>query len=191
MNISHLLRQLPAWWADADWPTRVFRKYFLTDANLLAYYFSTDVDPDKDPSEKHDRLDDLFVVTENFLTFYRLSTTGLRRTAELIEAEAQSLEKTVIPLAEITSVKTDWGSTGSFIGDAPPEDERRVGLVIRFRDDSGPLGAELTLPYRVSDLDRDRELAWHQTETFAEALMLALEERHDTAPTLNLTDTEE
>jgi hypothetical protein len=190
MNISHLLRQLPAWWGHAEWPAAAFRKYFLTDSDLLAYYFSSDFDPDRDVSEKHDRLDDLFVITAKFLTVYRLNTTGLRRTADVTEVESQSLEKVLVPLTEITSVKMSWASIGAFQGDAPPEDERSVGLVVRFRDEIAPLGETLQIPFRDSDLERDRELAWHQAETFSEALLLALEERHENGATLNLTEEE-
>lgn len=191
MNLGHLLRQLPAWWAHAEWPARSFRKYFLTDSDLLGYYFSSDFDPDRDLSEKHDRQDDLVIITKNFVTLYRLNTTGIRQTSEGTEVESQSLEKTFMPLAEITSVKMSWSSIGSFKGDAPPEDERGVGLVIRFRSDFGSFGTELPIPYRDTDIERDRELAWHQAETFAEALLLAMEDRQEPGSTLNLTDPEQ
>jgi hypothetical protein len=191
MNIGHLLRQLPVWWGHAQWPAQAFRKYFLTDSDLLAYYFSSDFDPDRDPSEKHDRQDDLVVVTKNFLTFYRLNTTGLRVSPDGTEAESQSLEKTVVPLSEITTAKVTWRSSGAFTGDAPPEDERGAELTIRFRMEMGTIGSIFQIPMRDADLEHDRELTWHQTETFAEALLLAMEERHETGSTVNLTDPEQ
>ena len=188
MNIGHLLRQLPAWWKAAEWPAQAFRKYFLTDSDLLAYYFSSDFDPDSDPHEKHDRQDDLLIVTRNFITFYRLDTMGFRQTENGSEGESQTLDKSLIPLEEIRDIHMTWSSIGPFSGHAPRDSDRAVTLTVHLKTELVPFGDVLTLPYRDTDAERDRELTWHQIETFAEALHLALEDYKETSATLNLTD---
>lgn len=178
MNISQLLKSLTSMWPEAEWCTNAFRKYLLTESDILAYFYSTDADSGQ-PTDKQDRHDDLFLLSPDFLTMYRLTTLGLERRDGETSIQWQTLQKSVIPIEQIAGIHMSWESTQPFTGDVPSEDDRIVRVSIALDTELPTLGTEVTLPYRDRELRRDPVLMSHEVETFAEALVLQLEQvRH-------------
>ena len=175
MNISQLLKSLTAMWPEAEWCTNAFRKYLLAESDIVAYFYSTDADTSV-ASENQDRNDDLFLLSAGLLTIYRLTTLGLDRRDGQTTIQWQTLQKSVIPMEQVAGVHMSWESTQPFKGDVPSEEERIVRATIALDTELPTLGTELTLPYRDRELRRDPVLMSHEVETFAEALVLQMEQ---------------
>jgi hypothetical protein len=175
VHTHQLLKRLAAETPSAVWASTALSKYLITDFDIISYLFSSDVRADQDPSDAHDRTDDLLLVTPGTLTFYRLSTKGLRVAAAGSHIEFQRLEKSVVPLSHLANVYMVWESHAPFAGDAPDHDPE-LHLKIQLDIEMPPLGRELTLPYRDDEAKIEPESVRHQIETFAEALFL---EMHD------------
>jgi hypothetical protein len=175
VHTHQLLKRLAAETPSAVWASKALSKYLITDFDIISYFFSSDVRSDQNPSDPHDRTDDLLLVTPGTLTFYRLSTTGLRIEAQGSHVEFQRLEKSVVPLSHLANVHMVWESHRPFAGDAPDHDPE-LHLKIQLDIEIPPLGRELTLPYRDDEAKIEPESVRHQIETFAEALLL---EMHD------------
>jgi hypothetical protein len=175
VHTHQLLKRLAGETASAEWAAKVLDKYLVADFDILSYLFSSDVRDDQDPSDPHDRTDDLLLVTPGALTLYRLTTKGLRAGSEGTEIESQRLEKAVVPLSHLASVHMVWESSRPFRGDAPDHDPV-LHLMIQLDIEIPPLGRQLTLPLREREDAKDADSVRHQVETFAEALLL---EMHD------------
>ncbi|MEA2510243.1 MAG: hypothetical protein QOG21_2325 [Actinomycetota bacterium] len=175
MHTHQLLKRLAAETPSAVWASKALAKYLITDFDIISYFFSSDVRADQDPADRHDRTDDLLLVTPGTLTFYRLSTTGLQAEPEGSHIESQRLEKSVVPLTHLANVHMVWESQRPFTGDAPDHDPK-LHLKVQLDIEIPPLGRELTLPYRNDEAETESESVRHQIETFAEALLL---EVHD------------
>lgn len=175
MHTHQLLKRLAAETPNAVWATKAFAKYLITDFDIISYFFSSDVPPDQDPGQSHNRTDDLLLVTPGALTLYRLTTVGLRAGGDGTQIDSQRLEKSVVPLTHLANVHMMWESDRSFSGDAPDHDPK-IHLTIRLDIELPPLGRELRLPYRDDEAALQPDSVRHQIETFAEALLL---EVHD------------
>jgi hypothetical protein len=175
VHTNQLLKRLAVESPNAVWASRALSKYLIADFDILSYFFSSDVREDQDPADAHDRTDDLLLVTPGALTFYRLTTEGLRAGEQSTQIESQRLEKSVVPLSHLANVHMVWESTRSFSGDAPDHDPT-LHLTIELDIEIPPLGREITLPFRDEEAEKDPESVRHQIETFAEALLL---EVHD------------
>ncbi len=175
VNTNQLLKRLALETTSAAWATKAFSKYLIADFDILSYFFSSDIDPDHDPADHHDRVDDLLLLTPGALTFYRLITKGLRAGANNSQIDSQRLEKSVVPLTHLANVHMVWQSERGFSGNAPDHDPQ-LHLTIRLDHELPPVGTEITLPYRDDEAAREREAIRHQVETFGEALLL---EVHD------------
>jgi hypothetical protein len=175
VHTHQLLKRLAAETPSAVWASKALSKYLITDFDIISYFFSSDVRSDQDASDPHDRTDDLLLVTPGTLTFYRLSTKGLRVEADGSHIEFQRLEKSVVPLSHLANVHMVWESHRPFEGEAPDHDPE-LHLKIELDIEIPPLGRELTLPYRDDEAKIEPESVRHQIETFAEALLL---EMHD------------
>jgi hypothetical protein len=173
VNTNQLLKRLAAETPSAGWAAKAFAKYLITDFDILSYFFSSDVDPEQNAADSHDRVDDLLLLTPGALTFYRMITKGLRAPAGETQIESQRLEKSVLPLTHLANVHMVWESRQAFAGDAPDHDPR-LHLSVTLDIEMPPLGREITLPYRDDEADRDADSVRHQVETFGEALLLEL-----------------
>ncbi len=182
MNVSQLLKSVGTRFSTGEWPATAWRKHLLAETNVVAYYFSSDADPDADAAQPHDREDDLFILGEETLTFYRLTTTGLVRSGDSTRVAGQRLEKFEVPVDQIGTVHLAWESVGAFEGDAPPLESRCVEVKISFDTELPIFGEVLTLPYRPAETERDGEAVWHEAETFAEAVLLQMEETRRIPP---------
>jgi hypothetical protein len=175
VHTHQLLKRLAAETPSAVWASKALGKYLITDFDIISYFFSSDVRSDQDPADRHDRTDDLLLVTPGTLTFYRLSTQGLRVGPDGSHIESQRLEKSVVPLTHLANVHMVWESHRPFSGEAPDHDPK-LHLKILLDIEIPPMGRELTLPYRDDEARVEAESVRHQIETFAEALLL---EVHD------------
>ena len=175
MHTNQLLKRLASETPSAVWASKALQKYLIADFDILSYFFSSDIAAGQSPTEAHDRMDDLFLVTPGSLTFYRMTTKGLREEGDGTHIDSQRLEKSVVPLSHLANVHMVWDSTRPFTGDAPDHDPE-LHLTIQLDIEMPPIGKEITLPYRTEGSDADPEAVRHQIETFAEALLL---EVHD------------
>jgi hypothetical protein len=174
VHTNQLLKRLAAESPSAIWASKALSKYLIADFDILSYLFSSDVPHDQDPAQRHDRTDDLLLLTPGALTFYRLATKGLQVSDEASQVQSQRLEKSVVPVSHVANVHMVWESTQPFHGEAPDHDPT-LHLTIQLDNDIPPLGREIALPLRPDEAEREESVR-HQIETFAEALML---EVHD------------
>jgi hypothetical protein len=175
VHTNQLLKRLAAETPSAEWASKALAKYLIADFDILSYFFSSDVRDDQDPSDPHDRTDDLLLVTPGALTLYRLTTKGLQAGGQDTRIESQRLEKAVVPLSHLANVHMVWESSRPFVGDAPDHDPT-LHLMIHLDIELPPLGRKITLPLRDEEAEKDADSVRHQIETFAEALLL---EVHD------------
>jgi hypothetical protein len=175
MHTNQLLKRLASETPSAVWAGKALSKYLIADFDILSYFFSSDVKADQSSTEPHDRTDDLFLVTPGSLTFYRMTTKGLREQGDTVQIDSQRLEKSVVPLSHLANVHMAWESARPFTGHAPDHDPE-LRLTIQLDIDMPPVGKEIKLPYRNEEGDANRDSVRHQIETFAEALLM---EVHD------------
>jgi hypothetical protein len=175
VHTNQLLKRVASETPSAVWASKAFASYLIADFDILSYFFSSDVRPDQLPSDPHDRTDDLLLVTPGALTFYRLTTKGLREEEGNAQIESQRLEKAVVPLTHLANIHMVWESSRPFAGHAP-DHEPELHLTIKLDIEMPPLGREITLPYRDDEAQRNAASVRHQVETFSEALLL---EVHD------------
>lgn len=171
MNISQVLKSVESMWSAGHWAVPALRKYVITELDVAAYFFSSDAGPEG----TSDREDDLFILTPEFLTLYRLTTRGISQD----RIEHQRLEKATLPIEQISGVYLSWESMRPFGGEAPPLDQRSVRAQFVLDVELPPFGDRFELPYRSDEAEREQDLVSHQVETFAEAVLLQMREaRH-------------
>jgi hypothetical protein len=185
VHTNQLLKRLASETPSAVWAGKALAKYLVADFDIISYFFSSDVRADQSFTEPHDRTDDLFLVTPGSLTFYRMTTKGLREQNGSVQVDSQRLEKSVVPLSHLANVHMAWESIRPFNGHAPDHDPE-LQLTIHLDIDMPPLGKEITLPYRKEEAKADPESVHHQIETFAEALLLEVHD--DLQPIVALED---